>query len=155
MQTIEKTIEVYRSVSAVYGQWARFQDFPQFMQGIKEVKLLDDKRLRWKAEIAGKVQEWDAEIIEQVPDRRISWSSISGARNLGTVTFVSLTAAKTRVILYLSYDPEGIFENLGANLGMVSTRVTGDLDRFKEFVESRVAPAQLGTVAALIIAANP
>ena len=155
MRTIEKIIEVDRPVSAVYGQWARSQDFPQFMQGIREVQMLDDKQLGWKAKIGGKALEWDAEILEQVPDRRISWSSISGARNSGTVTFVSLTPAKTRVILYLSYDPKGILENLGANLGIVSTRVKGDLDRFKKFVESRVAPAKLVDVAEVVIPARP
>jgi uncharacterized membrane protein len=56
MQTIEKTIEVDRPVSAVYDQWSRFQDFPQFMKGIKEVRKIDDTYLRWVAEIGGRVK---------------------------------------------------------------------------------------------------
>ena len=77
MQTIEETIEVEQPVSAVYDQWTRFQDFPQFMAGIKEVRLVDGKRLHWKAEIGGQTKGWDAEIVEQVPNQRITWRSTS------------------------------------------------------------------------------
>ena len=61
METIEKTIEVDAPVSTVYNQWTQFEEFPMFMEGIKEVRQLDDKRLHWVAEIAGKRKEWDAE----------------------------------------------------------------------------------------------
>lgn len=140
MQIIEKTIEVDRPVNGVYEQWIRFEDFPKFMEGIKEVRKIDDKYLRWEAEIGGKAKKWDAEIVEQVPNQRLRWRSTSGTENSGTVTFVSLTSTKTRVILYISYDPKGLFENLGDNLGMVSSKVTGDLNRFKAFIESRGVP---------------
>jgi uncharacterized membrane protein len=147
MQTIEETIEVEQPVSAVYDQWTRFQDFPQFMAGIKEVRLVDGKRLHWKAEIGGQTKGWDAEIVEQVPNQRITWRSTSGAENSGTVTFIPLTPIKTRVILYLTYEPKGIFENLGDNLGLVSTKVTGDMNRFKEFIESRGSRLKSGRAA--------
>jgi len=147
MQTIEKTIEVDRPVSAVYAQWIQFEDFPKFMEGIKEVRKIDDKYLRWEAEIGGKSKKWDAEIFEQVPDQRIEWRSTSGAENSGTVTFVPLAPTKTRVILHLSYDPRGLFENLGDNLGMVSSKVAGDLNRFKAFIESRGVPVESRRIA--------
>jgi uncharacterized membrane protein len=146
MRTIEKTIEVERPVSTVYDQWIHFQDYPQFMRNIKEVLLIDDKHLRWKAEIWGKTQRWDAEIVEQVPNQRIQWRSTCGAENSGAVTFVPLTSAKTRVILYLTYQPKGIVEILGDNLGLLSTKVAADLSRFKEFMESRIAAVNNGHI---------
>ncbi len=137
MHILEKTIEVNRPISAVYEQWTRFQDFPQFMQGIKEVRRLDAKNLRWTATIAGQEKVWDAEIVEQLSDDTISWRSTSGAENSGKLTFIALAPEKTRVILHLTYEPKGFFENLGDNLGFVSGKVTDDLNRFKAFIESR------------------
>jgi uncharacterized membrane protein len=144
MHTIEETIEIERALSAVYDYWTRFEDFPQFMTAITEVRQVDDKHLRWKATIGGKALEWDAEIIEQVLDQRIRWCSTRGAENSGTLTFISLTPTRTRVILYLSYDPKGFSENVADNLGFVSAAVSADLNRFKEFMESRGASAPIG-----------
>ncbi len=53
------------------------------MEGVTEVKQIDDKRTHWKASIAGKEEEWNAEITEQVPDQRIAWTSRGGAMNAG------------------------------------------------------------------------
>ena len=78
MERIEKTIEVDRPVRTVYNQWTQFEEFPRFMDGVKEVKQLDDTHVHWHAEIFGKDKEWDAEITEQVPDQKIGWKSISG-----------------------------------------------------------------------------
>jgi hypothetical protein len=101
------------------------------------VRQLDDKRLHWRAKVAGVEKEWDAEIFEQTPDERIAWRSISGAMNTGQVSFQSLGPGTTRVNLKINYDPDGVVEHLGDKLGVVSMRVSGDLKRFKEFVEKR------------------
>jgi uncharacterized membrane protein len=77
------------------------------MEGVKHVKQLDDKHLHWKAEIAGKEKEWDAEITEQIPDERIAWKSRQGANNAGVVTFHRLSDSKSKVMLQMEYDPEG------------------------------------------------
>ena len=90
MHKIEKSIVVDRPVSTVYNQWTQFEEFPQFMKGIEEVRQLDDNHLHWKAKIGSTRNEWDAEITEQEPDRRISWKSLSGAHNAGTVRFKPL-----------------------------------------------------------------
>jgi uncharacterized membrane protein len=107
------------------------------MEGVEQVTQLDDKRLHWKANVGGKEKEWDAEITEQIPDERVAWCNTTGARNAGVVTFHRLEENKTRVMLQLDYDPEGIVENVGDMLGAVSMRVQGDLEHFKEFIESR------------------
>jgi uncharacterized membrane protein len=137
MSTIEKSIDVNVPVHTAYNQWTQFEEFPHFMEGVEQVTQLDDKQLHWKANVGGKEKEWDAEITEQIPDERVAWSNTTGARNAGVVTFHRLEENKTRIMLQLDYDPEGIVENVGDMLGAVSMRVQGDLERFKEFIESR------------------
>jgi uncharacterized membrane protein len=137
MATIERSIEVDVPVRIAYNQWTQFETFPQFMEGVREVRQLDDKTLGWRAEIGGKDEEWVAEITEQVPDQRIAWRARSGKRNAGVVTFHRIADHRTRIMLQLDYEPEGAVENIGDVLGVVSRRVEGDLQRFKEFIESR------------------
>ena len=137
MSTIEKSIEVNVPVRKAYNQWTQFEEFPRFMQGVKEVKQVTDKRLHWRAEIGGKEQEWDAEITEQVPDQRIAWRSMTGSANAGVVTFHRLSDSAAKIMLQLDYDPKGFVENVGDAVGVVSQRVEGDLERFKEFIEGR------------------
>src|SRR5687768_1240456 len=137
MHNIEHSIVVDAPVNSVYNQWTQFEDFPQFMEGVQEVRQHGDKRLFWRAEIAGKVKEWEAEIFEQIPDQRIAWRSITGEKNSGMVNFYAVGMDKTRIELKLNYDPEGALEKVGDALGVVSRRVKGDLGRFKAFIERR------------------
>ena len=137
MANVERSIDVQVTVPVAYNQWTQFESFPQFMEGVQEVKQLDDKRMHWRAEIAGKTEEWDAEITEQHPDHRIAWRSTTGAPNAGVVTFHHIDDNTTRVMLQLDYEPEGVVEKVGSALGLVERRVKGDLERFKEFIEGR------------------
>lgn len=137
MSTIEKSIDVNVPLRTAYNQWTQFEEFPRFMEGIEEVRQIDDSHLRWRAEIAGKLKEWDAEIVDQIPDQRIAWRSVAGATNAGTVNFTPLAENQTRITVQMVYDPEGFVENVGDALGVADRRVAGDLERFKEFIESR------------------
>ena len=137
MERIKKSIEVDRPLSDVYNQWTQFEEFPRFMEGVKEVRQLDDQRLHWRADIGGKEKEWTAKIIEQIPDDRIAWQSQSGEYTSGQVDFAKLGPDRTRVALELSYDPKGFVENVGDAVGFVSRRVENDLEHFKEFIENR------------------
>ncbi len=137
MSTIEQSIDVNVPVRTAYDQWTQFEEFPRFMEGVREVRQLDDKRLAWCAEVGGKEKRWEAEITEQIPDARIAWRSRTGANNAGVVTFHRLDDQTTRVMLQLDYDPEGVVENVGDAVGVVSSRVRGDLARFKDFIEHR------------------
>ncbi len=139
MSEKEKSIEVDVPVSTAYNQWTQFEEFPQFMDGVESVTQLDEKRLHWVAEIAGTRREWDAEIIDQEPDRRIAWRSIDGTGNEGVVTFRPVGEAKTEVTLELDVEPEGLVETIGDKLGFVSKQAEGDLKEFKRFIESRGA----------------
>ncbi|MPZ98485.1 MAG: cyclase [Dehalococcoidia bacterium] len=137
MARVEKDIVVNVPLSTAYNQWTQFEEFPQFMEGVHEVRQLDEKRLQWRAEIAGKDQQWEAVIREQVPDQRIIWNSTTGAENAGMVTFDPVDPQQTRVHLEMSYDPEGAIESAGDALGFVTRRVEADLQRFKDFIEER------------------
>jgi uncharacterized membrane protein len=140
MPRFESSIEVDVPVRTAYDQWTQFEEFPRFMEGVERVVQRDDKTLAWTAEIAGQKKEWIAEITDQTPDVRVAWKSLAGDENAGAVLFQPLGADRTRVTLKLDADPEGPIETVGANLGFLERRVNGDLQRFKEFIESRGVP---------------
>jgi uncharacterized membrane protein len=137
VSTIEKSIEVNVPVYVAYGQWTRFAEFPRFMEGVKEVKQLDAKRLHWKAEIAGRDTEWDAEITEQLADQRLALTIRDVAIKGMVATFHELSNDRSTVRLQVEYNPQGAVELVGDALGVVSLRVQGDLERFKGLVEKR------------------
>jgi uncharacterized membrane protein len=136
-RTIEESIEVGVPVSTAYNQWTQFEDFPLFMEGLDHVQQLDDTRLHWVATIAGKTAEWDAKILEQHPDRQITWISEDGKKTRGTVSFEPRGEGRAVVRLLMSYQAEGPAEALGSAAGLDSRRVRGDLQRFKDLIESR------------------
>jgi len=148
MTHISEQIEIDVPVRVTYDQWTQFESFPNFMEGVEQVKQIDDKTLEWSAEIAGKHKTWRAEILEQRPDELIRWRSIEGARNDGVVRFDKLGGNRTRVTLELDVEPDGPLETAGAALGIVERRVKGDLERFRTFITERGAPtgAWRGTV---------
>lgn len=137
MERIEKSIEVEVPVRTAYNQWTQFEEFPRFMEGVREVRQLDDTHLYWHSEIAGKDKEFQSEIVEQTPDQRVAWRSVSEVKTAGTVSFEPLGPTRTRIVLVMEYEPEGALENVGDMLGVLSRRVEGDLERFKKFIESR------------------
>ena len=132
---VEKTVVVDVPLSTVYNQWTQFEDFPQFMNGVKSVTQLADDRLDWVAEIGGVRRQWQARIVEQVPDRKVAWAATEGATNAGAVTFRDAGNGSTEVHLVLEYEPEGLVEKVGDKLNVVANQAEGDLERFKKFVE--------------------
>jgi uncharacterized membrane protein len=139
---VERTVEIDRPLRMVYDQWTQFEEFPRFMEGVEEVEQLDDRTLHWRARIGGRTEEWTAEIVQQEPDQSIAWRHTRGAVNSGVVVFAPVDAERTRLTLALEYDPRGFVEKVGDLLGVVSRRVEGDLERFKQFIEER--PSETG-----------
>jgi uncharacterized membrane protein len=137
MARVEESIEVNVPVSTAYNQWTQFEEFPRFMDGVESVRQVDDTHLHWVAEVGGQQHEWEAEIVEQKPDERIEWRALDGHYNSGVVTFQPINQASTRVNVVMEHETEGLTETLGAALGADSRRIKSDLQRFKEFVESR------------------
>ena len=134
---VEDSIEVDVPVNTAYNQWTQFEDFPKFMNHVDEVRQIDETHLRWRARIAGKPTEWDAEITHQIPDRHIAWRSTSGPPNSGAVTFQRIDENRTRVTLRMSYQPTGVVEMIGDAFGAVKMETSGNLRRFAEFLEGR------------------
>jgi uncharacterized membrane protein len=137
MHRIEKSVDVDVPVRRAYNQWTQFEDFPKFMEGVKEVRQLDDQRVLWRAEIAGHSLEWVALITQQLPDERIGWKSVSGEKNAGHLSFVPLGPERSRITLSLAYDPEGLLQATGNALGLLDHRIEADLAKFKQFIEDR------------------
>lgn len=137
MTAIEKGIDIDVPVRTAYNQWTQFEEFPSFMEGVKEVRQIDDKHLLWRAEVLGKDVEWMADITQQIPDERITWRSTSGAKNAGSIAFAPLGPNRTHLTLRIEVEPQGAAEAAGSALGIVSARVEGDLKRFKKFIEER------------------
>ncbi len=140
MSAIEQSIEVRSPLRAVYDRWTQFEEFPKFMEGISEVRQLDEKHLHWVAEIGGHRHEWDAEVTEQKPDERVAWRNTDGKDNAGVVTFHRIDDDQTRVMVQMDFVPEGIVEKLGNAIGVPERRVRSDLERFKELVENDGRP---------------
>jgi uncharacterized membrane protein len=136
METLEHSIEVDAPLNVTYNQWTQFEEFPRFMDGVESVTQIDDRRLHWVARVAGKRQEWDAEITRQVPDQEINWMGLGDPDNRGRLVFQPV-GERTKVTMTLDYAPEGAVEAMGDRLGLIRRRIRGDMDRFKEFIETR------------------
>jgi uncharacterized membrane protein len=131
--SIEETIDVSVPVRVAYDQFTRFAQFPRFMDGVHEVRQLDERRLHWRASVAGQELAWDAEITELVADTRIAWRSTAGTPNGGTVAFRSLSRARTRITLEMYAEPQD-----GAGAGALDaqrTQARASLKQFKEMIE--------------------
>ncbi len=137
MSLIEESIELEVPVRTAYNQWTQFEEFPKFMEGLEKVEQLDDKRLHWVGQIAGQRREWYSEITEQVPDKRVAWTTRDGEFVSGVVDFHYLDENHCRITVQFEYEPHGGLEKVGDALGVVKMRVKGDLKRFKDFIESR------------------
>lgn len=139
MPTAEKAVDVNVPITTAYNQWTQFEEFPQFMKDVTEVRQIDDRHLHWTVDIAGVQREFDAEITEQHPDERIAWRATGDVEQGGVVTFHKLDDATTRVTLQLEMEPQGVAENVADKTGAVSKAAERDMKQFKEFIESRGA----------------
>jgi uncharacterized membrane protein len=137
MGSTTETVDVAVPIRTAYNQWTQFEEFPQFMSGVREVRQLGDTMTHWVVEIGGVTREFDARITEQLPDERVAWTSVSGPKQGGVVTFHRIDPTHTRVTAQMELEPEGVAEQVADKSGLVKGRVKGDLERFREFVESR------------------
>jgi uncharacterized membrane protein len=137
MGTITESIDVGVDVTTAYDQWTQFESFPEFMEGVDEVRQIDDTHLHWVTSIGPVTREFDATVTEQHPDERVAWKSDDGPEHAGVVTFHRLDEQQTKVTVQMSIDPDGFVENVADKANILDQRVKGDLKRFKEFIESR------------------
>ena len=137
MPQVQQQVDVDVPVRTAYDQWTQFETFPQFMEGVEEIRQIDDTHTHWRTKIGGVEREFDTVITEQHPDERVAWKSTDGTTHAGVVTFHRLADSKTRLNVQIDWEPEGLAEKAGAVVGADDRRVKGDLERFKAFIEER------------------
>lgn len=147
MVTIERSIEVNVPVSQAYGELRQFEEFPRFMKGVHSVHQLDEAHLHWRAERGGREMEWDAEIIEHVPEQCIAWRNTSGPRSEGRVLLESVEPGKTRISLFMESEEVSMDKRAGQDA--YAPQDEGDLARFKKMIENKArANGQRDAIAA-------
>ncbi len=140
---VEESVIVNVSPEEVYRFWRNFENLPRFMSHLKSVRVIDDKRSHWIARgPAGTDAQWDAEIINEIPNELIGWRSVDGAnvRNAGSVHFTPANGKGTEVKVELRYDPPAgvIGATIAKILGKDPAReVQEDLRALKELIETR------------------
>jgi uncharacterized membrane protein len=135
MEFVDTTVDVAADVREVYDAWTAFEEYPEFMDVIESVELVQDDQLHWVALVEDDVVEWDSDLIEVVPEERVSWQALDG-RETGQVKFDKLASGATRVHYQLEYDPAAWDEDVPEIRDWMKHRVEADLAAFKEYVES-------------------
>jgi HSP20 family molecular chaperone IbpA/uncharacterized membrane protein len=137
MTRVEEAIEINVPVHTAYDQWTRVSQFPQFMEGIKEVRQIDDAHLHWVAESDGRQMEWDTEVTQQVPDEIVAWRTTSGAASEGAIRFEPLGEDRTRIKCEMSCDSPTGGNGKPADAATLAQKLRGDMLRFKTMIESQ------------------
>jgi HSP20 family molecular chaperone IbpA len=139
MTRIEQSVEVNAPAPTVYNQLTQFEDYPRFMEDIEEVRQLDDTHLHWRAKLNSHDLEWDAEIMEQVPDQLIAWRNTSGPIKLEKVEVRPLDQNKSKVTMTMEYEePQQQAQGQESDLDIkVAELAAHDLMHLKRFIESR------------------
>jgi uncharacterized membrane protein len=146
---VDESVTINRPVEELYRFWRNLENLPQFMSHLETVERVTDTLSRWRAKgPAGASVEWNAEIINEVPNQVIGWRSIEGSDvvSAGSVNFDDLGAGRgTRVRVRLQYSPPG--GKVGAAVAKLlgrdaATEIRQDLQRFKHLIETGQAPAR-------------
>jgi uncharacterized membrane protein len=148
---VEKAVTINAPAQQVYAFWRNFENLPRFMHNLESVTVHDDKRSRWVAKgPAGSKVDWEAEIINEIPNELIGWRSIEGSRvdNAGSVHFTPAPGNRgTEVKVVLRYDPPAgvvgatVSKLLGEDPAM---NVQEDLRRLKRLIETGEIPTTEG-----------
>ena len=136
MTAIDGSIEIEVPVSRAYEQWLKVEEFLAFIGFVEEVQRVDEMHTRWRVNLGVRHEQWDAETTERIPTRRIVWRGLSGSMRFGTVNFHELTPEETLVVLHMDYEPRGLVETLGDELGVVGRLIDRALVDFKDYLEN-------------------
>src|SRR3954471_11748718 len=135
---IIESIDVGVPLTVAYNQWTEFGAFPSFMKKVENVEAQEDNKLTFKAQIFLSHRQWEATIIEQIPDERIVWKSKGQKGHVdGAVTFHELGPELTRVLVVLEYSPQGLFEKTGNIWEAQGRRARAELRHFRRHVMTR------------------
>lgn len=136
--SIVEQIDVDVPVRLAYDQWSQFQEFSQFMKKVSAVEKTSDETSSWKVRVLWSHRDWEATILEQIPDERIAWRS-DGARCRvdGAVSFHAVTPNMTRILVVLQYHPWGLLERTGNLWRAQARRVRLEIKQFRRHVLAR------------------
>jgi uncharacterized membrane protein len=145
---VQRWVDVAVPVDVAYDQWTQFEEFPKFMHRVTKVTQDEEEpqKIHWEEKIWFSRRQWDAEIVEQIPSKRIVWKSVSGTAHTGRVTFHPLVEdngkgeALTRVMVTIDFNPSGMVEKMASGLRFVKRATESDLARFKAFIEAHEEP---------------
>ncbi|QKV91113.1 SRPBCC family protein [Streptomyces sp. NA02950] len=136
---IVEQIDVGAPVSLTYDLWTQFEDFPSYMKKVEDVSQESDTELDWKAQVFWSHRKWHSEIVEQVPDKRIIWTSRAEKGHVnGAVTFHEIAPELTRILLVLQYYPQGFFERTGNIWRAQGRRARLELKHFRRHLMAEV-----------------
>ena len=135
---IIESIDVGVPLRVAYNQWTEFGAFPSFMKKVENVEAAEDNKLNFKAQIFLSHRQWEATIMEQVPDEKIVWRSQGEKGHVdGSVTFHELSPTMTRILVVLEYYPQGFFEKTGNIWRAQGRRARAELRHFRRHVMTR------------------
>ena len=137
MNQIQQSIHVNAPLSTVYNQWTQCEEFPRFMEGVREVRQIDDAHLHWRAMRHGCEVEWNSEIIDQVPDELIAWRDVDGPENHGSIHFQSIQGDTTRIDITLEMPVQPTVGDFSSQQTETAQRIAQDLVRFKHMLEAQ------------------
>jgi uncharacterized membrane protein len=132
---IQQAVDVAAPIDVVYDMFTQFEDWPKFMHRLESANQKDDASVEFSEKLWGFRRQWEAEIVEQRPDERIVWESVSGLQHVGVVTFHELAERLTRVEVNVDIDPSGPMEKIARGARFAKRAVRADLKRFKAYVE--------------------
>jgi uncharacterized membrane protein len=135
---IIEDITVGVPVNVAYDQWTQFQEFASFMKGVESVDQTDELNSNWRVKVAKSRRNFKATVTEQIPDRKIAWTT-EGAKGTvkGVVTFHPLADDLTQILLVMEYYPQGLFEKTGNIWRAQGRRTRLDLKHFRRFIMQR------------------
>ncbi len=140
---VEESVTINRPAEELYRFWRNLENLPRFMRHLESVERITDTLSRWRAKgPGGRHVEWNAEIINEVPNDVIGWKSIEGSDviSAGSVNFEEAGPGRgTRVRVRLQYSPPGgkVGDAIARLMGRdAATQIREDLRRFKQLIET-------------------
>jgi uncharacterized membrane protein len=130
-ESVVHSVVVHASLAVTYERWNKVEDYPSFMEGVREIRWLDEKRFNLQSEFGGSLFESVCEVVLRIPERRIAWRTLSGPDSSGVVCFERSKDGHTEVTLKMRFNPADGWEQVDE----VRARLTRNLNRFKTLVE--------------------
>jgi uncharacterized membrane protein len=140
---VERSVTIGRPREVLFAFWRNFENLPRFMEHLISVRVDSTTRSHWVAMApAGKTVEWDAEIVNEVPNEIIAWKSVGepDVPNAGAVNFADAPGERGTIVrVTIDYEPPA--GRIGAILSHFFSedpdrQIREDLRKFKQLMET-------------------